>query len=139
MSSGRRIRSGAPWEDRYGYSRAVVAGPALFVAGTTATVDGKVVGVGDPYLQARTAFGIALDAVREAGFAVEDVVRTRMFVADIGDQEQFGRAHKELFDAVRPAATMVQVAGFAHPDHLIEVEIDAHKSPVTLRSDTVEA
>jgi len=137
MSSGRRISSGAPWEDRYGYSRAVVAGPALFVAGTTATVDGGVVGVGDPYLQATTAFGIALDAVREAGFAADDVVRTRMFVADIGDQEEIGRAHKELFDAIRPAATMVQVAGFAHPDHLIEIEIDAYQSPLTPWSDTV--
>lgn len=127
MNPGKRVSSGAPWEDRYGYSRAVVAGPALFVAGTTATVDGEVVGVGDPYLQARTAFGIALDAVREAGFAIGDVVRTRMFVADIGHQEEIGRAHKEFFDAVRPAATMVQVSGLAHPDHLIEVEIDAYR------------
>lgn len=124
-----RISSGAPWEDRYGYSRAVVAGPALFVAGTTATVEGQVVAVGDPYLQAVTAFGIALDAVREAGFELADVVRTRMFVADIDDQEAIGRAHRELFDTVRPAATMVQVAGFAHPDHLIEVEIDAYRRP----------
>lgn len=122
-----RISSGAPWEDRYGYSRAVVAGPALFVAGTTATVGGEVVGVGDPYLQTKTAFGIALDAVREAGFSVSEVVRTRMFVADIGDQDEVGRAHSELFDAIRPAATMVQVAGLAHPDHLVEVEIDAYR------------
>ena len=129
MSLGKRINSRAPWEDRYGYSRAVVAGPALFVAGTTATVNGEVVGIGDPYLQAVTAFGIALDAVREAGFAVEDVVRTRMFVADIGDQEEIGRAHKELFDLIRPAATMVQVSGFAHPDQLLEVEIDAYRRP----------
>ena len=129
MTSGERISSGAPWEDRFGYSRAVVAGPALFVAGTTATVDGEVVGIGDPYLQAVTAFGIALEAVREAGFAIEDVVRTRMFVADMGDQEEIGRAHKELFDLIRPAATMVQVSGFAHPDHLLEVEIDAYSRP----------
>lgn len=127
MTSRKRISSGAPWEDRFGYSRAVVAGPALFVAGTTATVGGEVVGVGDAYLQAVTAFGIALEAVREAGFAVEDVVRTRMFVADMGDQEEIGRAHRELFDLVRPAATMVQVSGFAHPDHLLEVEIDAYR------------
>ena len=126
MTSGKRISSGAPWEDRFGYSRAVVAGPALFVAGTTATVDGEVVGIGDPYLQAVTAFGIALEAVREAGFTIEDVVRTRMFVADMGDQEEIGRAHKELFDLIRPAATMVQVSGFAHPDHLLEVAIDAY-------------
>ncbi|MEO6471722.1 MAG: RidA family protein [Aeromicrobium sp.] len=124
-----RISSGAPWEELYGYSRAVVAGPALFVAGTTATVEGGVVGVGDPYLQAVTAFGMALEAVRAAGFRIEDVVRTRMFVADISDQAEIGRAHKEFFDSVRPAATMVQVSGFAHPDHLIEVEIDAYRRP----------
>ena len=124
-----RFGSGAPWEDRYGYSRAVVAGPALFVAGTTATVDGEVVGTGDPYLQAVTAFGIALAAVAAAGFEPGDVVRTRMFVADIGHQEEIGRAHKEIFDDIRPAATMVQVSGFAHPDHLIEVEIDAYRRP----------
>ncbi len=122
-----RISSGAPWEDRYGYSRAVIAGPALFVAGTTATVGGEVVGVGDPYLQAKTAFGIALDAVTSAGFAIDDVVRTRMFVTAIADQEYVGRAHKELFDDVRPAATMVEVSALAHPDHLVEVEIDAYR------------
>ena len=60
-----------------------------------------------------------------------------MFVADIGDQEEIGRAHKKLFDAIRPSATMVQVAGFAHPDHLIEVEIDAYLSPLAPWSDTV--
>jgi len=127
MNPGDRFSSGAPWEDLYGYSRAVVAGPALFVAGTTATVDGEVVGVGDPYLQAKTAFGIVLDAVRESGFAVEDIVRTRMFVTDLAHQGEIGRAHKELLDGIRPAATMVQVAGLAHPDHLIEVEIDAYR------------
>lgn len=124
-----RISSGAPWEDRYGYSRAVVAGPMLFVAGTTATVDGEVIGVGDPYIQTVTAFGIALAAVTEAGFSIDDVVRTRMFVAEIAHQEEIGRAHKEIFGGVRPAATMVQVSGFAHPDHLIEIEIDAYRRP----------
>lgn len=124
-----RVSSGAPWEERFGYSRAVVAGPALFVAGTTATVDGTVVGVGDPYTQAVTAFGIALTAVREAGFTLDDVVRTRMFVADIAHQDEIGRAHREVFDSVRPATTMVQVSAFAHPDHLIEIEIDAYRRP----------
>lgn len=117
-----RISSGGPWEERFGYSRAVVAGPALFV-------DGEVVGVGDPYLQTVTAFGVALDAVRQTGFEIGDVVRTRMFVADISHQDEIGRAHKEIFDDVRPASTMVQVAAFIHPDHLIEVEIDAYRRP----------
>lgn len=123
----RRISSGGPWEDRIGYSRAVVAGPWVLVAGCTATVDGEVVGVGDIHRQTLAAFGIALAAVREAGLDVTDVVRTRMYVRDIGDQDEVGRAHQELFGRVRPAATMVEVSGLAHPDHLIEVEVDAYR------------
>jgi enamine deaminase RidA (YjgF/YER057c/UK114 family) len=121
-----KFSSGAPWEDVVGYSRAVRVGPAVWVAGTTATVDGEVVGVGDAYEQARVAFGIALDGVRAAGLDTADVVRTRMFVADIADYAEIARAHSELFDDVRPVATMVQVSGFAHPDHLVEVELDAY-------------
>jgi enamine deaminase RidA (YjgF/YER057c/UK114 family) len=101
----------------------------VWVAGTTATVNGEVVGVGDPYEQARVAFGIALASLRTAGLETKDVVRTRMFVLDIAHFDEVGRAHKELFDEVRPVATMVQVAGLAHPDHLVEIEIDAHCDP----------
>lgn len=123
----RRIASGGPWEDVVGYSRAVVAGPWILVAGTTSTVDGVVVHAGDAYGQTRTAFEIALAAVREAGGAVGDVVRTRMYVLSIADQVDVGRAHRELFGDVRPAATMVAVAGLAHPDHLVEVELMAYR------------
>jgi len=122
----KNISSSSPYEDRVGYSRAVRVGDAVWVAGTTATVDGEVVGVGDPYEQARVAFEIAIAAIRTAGLDVADVVRTRMFVIDIAHFDEIGRAHKELFDDIRPVATMVQVAGLAHPDHLVEVEIDAH-------------
>jgi enamine deaminase RidA (YjgF/YER057c/UK114 family) len=118
--------SSSPYEDRVGYSRAVRVGDAVWVAGTTATVNGEVVGVGDPYEQARVAFGIAIEALRAAGLEAEDVVRTRMYVIDIAHFDEVGRAHKELFDEIRPVATMVQVSGLAHPDHLVEVEIDAH-------------
>lgn len=126
----RRISSGGPWEDRFGYSRAVIAGPWVLVAGSTATVDGEVVGVGDVHRQTLTAFGIALDAVRAAGLDVVDVVRTRMYVRDIGHQDEIGHAHRQLFGHVRPAATMVEVSGLAHPDHLIEVEIEAYRDPM---------
>lgn len=125
----RRISSGGPYEERVGYSRAVVAGPWVLVAGSTATVDGEVVGLGDPYAQTRAAFGIALAAVREAGLDVTDVVRTRMYVRDISQQDQIGRAHSELFDAVRPAATMVEISRLVHPDLLVEVELEAYRSP----------
>jgi enamine deaminase RidA (YjgF/YER057c/UK114 family) len=120
-----RLSSGGPWEAVIGYSRAVVAGPWVLTAGCTATVDGVVGPVGDPYGQARVAFGIALEALARAGAAPADVVRTRMYVTDAAYGEAVGRAHAEAFGAVRPAATMVVVAGLMHPDHLVEVEVEA--------------
>ena len=125
----KNISSGSKWEESVGYSRAVRVGSSVWVAGTTATVDGEVVGVGDPYEQARVAFGIAVTGLRSAGLDVQDVVRTRMFVVDIAHFDEVGRAHLEVFGAVRPVATMVQVSGFAHPDHLVEIELDAHLAP----------
>lgn len=124
-----KIASGGPWEDAVGYSRAVVAGPWILVAGSTATVDGAVVHVDDAYGQAVVAFGIALAAVEQAGGTVDDVVRTRMYLVSMADQDAVGRAHRELFDEVRPAATMVAVAGLAHRDHLVEVEVTAYREP----------
>lgn len=126
MRNNRSSRS--PWEDVVGYSRVVSVDDSAWVAGTTATVDGQVVGVGDAYEQARVAFGIAVDALRSAGFEAADVVRTRMFVTDIALFDAVGRAHSEFFDTVRPVATMVEVSGLALPEHLVEIEIDAQRS-----------
>lgn len=120
--------SGSPWEDVVGYSRVVTVGDSAWVAGTTATVDGEVVGVGSAYEQTRVAFGIAIDGLRAAGFDVMDVVRTRMFVTDIAQFDEVGRAHSEFFDAVRPVSTMVEVSGLARPEHLVEVEMDAQRA-----------
>jgi enamine deaminase RidA (YjgF/YER057c/UK114 family) len=120
--------SGSPWEDAVGYSRVVSVGDSAWVAGTTATVDGEVVGVGDPYEQTRVAFGIAVDALRTAGFDAADVVRTRMFVTDIAAFDAVGRAHSEYFDSVRPVSTMVEVSGLARPEHLVEIELDAQRA-----------
>jgi enamine deaminase RidA (YjgF/YER057c/UK114 family) len=122
----RRISSGGPWEDAVGYSRAVVAGPWVLVAGCTATVDGEVRHAGDAYGQARTALEIAIDALGEAGVSPADVVRTRMYVKDIADGEAVGRAHAEFFKDVRPAATMVEVSAFIEPAMLVEIEVDAY-------------
>ena len=122
----QNISSPSPFEDVVGYSRAVRIGDTAWVAGTTATVEGEVVGVGDAYEQARVAFGIALEALATAGMATQHVVRTRMYVTDIADFDEVGRAHKEIFDDVRPVATMVQVVALARPEHLVEVEVDAH-------------
>ncbi|MDQ3732711.1 MAG: RidA family protein [Actinomycetota bacterium] len=130
----RRIASGGPWEERIGYSRAVVAGPWVLVAGSTATVGGQVVGVGNVHDQTLAAFEIALAAVREAGLDIADVVRTRMYVRDMSQQAEVGRAHRQLFGDVRPVATMVEVSGLAHRDHLIEVEVEAYRAPPNLPS-----
>jgi enamine deaminase RidA (YjgF/YER057c/UK114 family) len=121
-----RFGSGGPWEDVYGYSRVVRAGDLLVTAGCTATVDGQVTGVGDPHAQTLTAFRIALDALAAAGALLDDVVRTRMYVTDVDHADAAGRAHGELFGSARPAATLVVVARLLHPDHLVEVEVEAY-------------
>jgi enamine deaminase RidA (YjgF/YER057c/UK114 family) len=123
----RRISSGGPWEDLVGYSRAVVAGPWVLVAGCTATVDGEVRHAGDAYNQARTALEVAVAALAEAGASPADVVRTRMYVTDVADGEAVGRAHAEFFTDVRPAATMVEVSGLFDERMLVEIEVDAYR------------
>ena len=120
------ISSGGPWEQVVGYSRAVREGNHVFVAGTTAAnADGSIAGGADPYLQAVRCFEIISEALAEAGASRADVVRTRMFVTNIAQWQEFGRAHGEYFKDVRPAATMVQVAALIDPAMLIEVEVDA--------------
>ncbi|HZU56248.1 MAG TPA: RidA family protein [Actinocrinis sp.] len=127
MALPGRYASGGPFEERFGYSRLVVAGQHAYVSGSTAVVDGIVNHEGDPYNQALMAFSVALKALKEAGFAPTDVVRTRMYVVHPRDMEEVGRAHKELFDAVRPAATMVVVSKLIDPQMLVEVELDAYR------------
>ena len=121
-----RLAGTARWEDSYGYCRVVRAGGWALTAGTTATGAQGVLHPGDPYQQTLAAFGIALDALRAAGIAPEQVVRTRMYVVDIGHQERVGAAHRELFGEVRPVATMVQVGALADPEHLVEIEVEAY-------------
>ncbi len=123
----RRISSGGPWEDAFGYSRAVVAGPFVLVSGCTATVDGEVQHIGDAYEQTRTAFGVALDALAQAGLGPADVVRTRMYVKHAVDTETVGAAHREVFGEVRPAATMLVIGALLDPRMLVEVEVDAYR------------
>jgi enamine deaminase RidA (YjgF/YER057c/UK114 family) len=125
-----RFGSGGPWEQAYGYSRVVRAGDVLLTAGCTATVKGAVTGVGDAHAQTLTAFRIALDALSAAGAGHADVTRTRMYVVRAADADAVGRAHGELFGAVRPVSTLVVVAGLVHPDHLVEVEVEAYVARV---------
>ncbi|GHF59773.1 enamine deaminase RidA (YjgF/YER057c/UK114 family) [Deinococcus metalli] len=119
------ISSGGLWEAAVGYSRAVRVGNVVHVSGTTATVDGEVVGVDDPAEQTRVALGIICRALEAAGARLEDVVRTRIYVTDIARWPEVGRVHGEVFGAIRPAATMVQVAALIDPQHLVEIEAEA--------------
>lgn len=123
--------SSTPWEERYGYSRAVRAGDLVFVAGTTATGDdGKVVAVGDPYGQTLFSLRRMEAALREVGASLADVVRARYLVTRIEHADAIGRAHAELLRDVRPAMTMAQVGALMLPEHLVEVEVDAVVAPV---------
>jgi enamine deaminase RidA (YjgF/YER057c/UK114 family) len=121
-----RLGSGGPWEAAYGYSRLVRAGDFVLTAGCTSTVDGVVAPVGDPAGQTAVAVQLGLDALARVGLGAADVVRTRMYVTDREHCDPVGRAHGAVFGAYRPVATMVIVAGLLHPDHLVEIELEAY-------------
>jgi enamine deaminase RidA (YjgF/YER057c/UK114 family) len=126
-----RVNGNSPWEEQFGFSRAVAVGDFVFVSGCTAWDDGRTLFEGSPHDQARTAFGVALDAIAGFGLSVEDVVRTRIYVTHARDVEEVGRLHKELFGAVRPATTIVVVSALLDSRMSVEVELDAYR-----RSDT---
>lgn len=122
----QRSFSGAPWEKRVGYCRALRAGDRIFVTGTTAVnEDGTVYAHGDGYRQTVRCLEIIERALADLGAGLEHVTRTRMFVTHIDRWDDYGRAHAEAFGDHPPAATMVEVNRLIHPDMLIEIEADA--------------
>ncbi|MEF8802141.1 MAG: RidA family protein [Halolamina sp.] len=117
--------SGTDWEEEFGYARAVRVGETIRVSGTAAVEDGETVAPNDPYEQAVYVFGVVDDALEALDAGPTDVVSTRVYVVDFDDWEPIGRAHREFFDDVRPATTLLEVASLPAPDLCLEIEVEA--------------
>ena len=121
----KNISSNTKWEDIVGYSRAVRVGNIIEVAGTTAVDGEEIIGIGNPYEQTKFIFQKIEKALIEAGATMKDVVRTRMFVTNMDDWEEVGRAHGEFFKKIKPASTMLEVSRFIDVNILLEIEVSA--------------
>ncbi|RPE05596.1 RidA family protein [Chitinophaga lutea] len=119
------ISSGAPWESKVGYSRAVRIGNVVEISGTVSVDGEKVIGINDAYEQTKHILAKIEAVLVKAGASLHDVVRTRMYVTDISKWEEIGRAHGEFFQAIRPATTMVEVSRLIDPQLLVEIEATA--------------
>ena len=119
--------SGAKWEDIVGYSRAVQIGNTLEISGTVATEGSDVVAKGDFYGQTRYILEKIEKVLKQAGFELKDVVRTRIYVTDISFWDVVGKAHGEFFSKIKPVTSMVEVSGLIDQDYLVEIEVTAVK------------
>jgi len=124
--SNTKVTSGSPFEDIIGFSRAVRVGDYIAVSGTAPLdKDGKTCSIGDPALQARHCFEIIKKALRDTGSDIKDVIRTRIFLKNIGDWHSVALIHAEYFKHIKPATTVIEVSGFVNPEWLVEIEVDA--------------
>ena len=130
VSDRVNVFSRGPLEATVGYSRAVRVGRHVAVAGTTTLGPDGVEHPGDCYRQAKVVLKYIEDALDRAGASLNDVVRTRAFLTDMSQAEEYGRAHGEVFGDIRPAATLVEVSALVHPDLVVEIEVDAIISSV---------
>lgn len=126
MNNRINISSGAVWEDKVGYSRAVKLGNHIEVSGTVATDEtGNVVGANDAYAQTKFILQKIENALAQAGASLADVVRTRLFVTDISRFEEYAKAHGEAFAAIKPCTSMIEIKALVEPGYLIEIEATA--------------
>ncbi len=124
----KNISSGAKWEEIVGYSRAVQIGNILELSGTVAVDGQNLIGKDDPYVQTRCILEKIESILKEADFTLDDVVRTRIYVTDISNWEEIGKAHGEFFKSIKPATSMVEVSRLIDDDYLVEIEVTAIKS-----------
>ena len=128
MAADKLISSGSPWEASIGYSRATVAGDYVHVSGSTASIGGEVQHVGDAYGQTLVALNdVIAPALAQVGYSLQDVVRSRVYLANASDVDEVAKAHGEVFGEIRPAATMVAGLTMVDPKMLVEIEVDAWK------------
>ncbi|MBS1517154.1 MAG: RidA family protein [Bacteroidetes bacterium] len=125
MKQRVRFSSGVIWEEKVGYSRAVKAGDRILISGTTAIVEGKLVGKGDMYLQTKTVIENIESVLKRTGSRLEDIIRLRVFVTDISRWEEAGKALGEKFRSIKPAQTLVGISALVDPDMLVEIEAEA--------------
>ncbi len=127
MSKRENYSTGAPWEEKVGYSRAVKSGKVIEISGTIALdAEGNSTGIDDPYQQTIEIIRIAKRVLEEAGSSLNDVVRTRIYVTDISRWEEVGRAHGEFFREIKPATSMIEVSALIRPASMVEIEFTAH-------------